>query len=98
MSAVCVRAYAQRSERPEGAQLADVFCRQARLRAEALFAALGDTPAALDAKVARRVLDGRYAFLEDGIVNPPGDEAWVAAWQPGPSSVEDVRRRIPPPA
>jgi alkylation response protein AidB-like acyl-CoA dehydrogenase len=98
MSAVCVRAHAQRSERPEGAQLADVFCRQARLRAEALFAALWDNTDALDAKVARRVLDGRYAFLEDGIVNPPGDEAWVAAWQPGPSSVEDVRRRIPPPA
>ncbi len=28
----------------------------------------------------------------------PADEAWVAAWQPGPSTVADVRRRIPPPA
>jgi alkylation response protein AidB-like acyl-CoA dehydrogenase len=48
--------------------------------------------------VARRVLDGRYAFLEEGIVTPPADGAWVAGWQPGPATVDDVRRRIPPSA
>jgi alkylation response protein AidB-like acyl-CoA dehydrogenase len=97
MSAVCVRARAERRDRPEGVELADLFCRQARLRAEALFTALFDNTDALDVKVARRALDGRYAFLEDGIVTPPSDAAWVAAWQPGPATVEDVRRRIPPP-
>jgi hypothetical protein len=98
MSAVCVRARAERTDRPEGVELADVFCRQARLRAEALFAGLWDNTDALDVKVARRVLDGRYAFLEEGIVTRPSDQAWVAAWQPGPATVDDVRRRIPPPA
>jgi hypothetical protein len=44
------------------------------------------------------VLDGRYAFLEEGVVNPPAEEAWVSAWQPGPATVPDVRRRLPPPA
>ncbi|MDQ7902970.1 acyl-CoA dehydrogenase family protein [Phytohabitans sp. ZYX-F-186] len=97
MSAVCVRARAERSTRPEGVELADLFCRQARLRAEALFAALWDNTDSLDTKVARRVLEGRYEFLEDGIVPPPSDAAWVATWEPGPSAAEDVRRRIPPP-
>jgi alkylation response protein AidB-like acyl-CoA dehydrogenase len=98
MSAVCVRARAERRDRPEGVELADLFCRQARLRAEALFAALFDNTDALDVKVARRAMEGRYAFLEEGIVTAQSDAAWVAAWQPGPSTSEDVRRRIPPPA
>ncbi|BCB84385.1 acyl-CoA dehydrogenase family protein [Phytohabitans suffuscus] len=97
MSAVCVRARAERSSRPEGTELADLFCRQARLRAEALFAALWDNTDALDTKVARRVLEGRYEFLEEGVVTPPTDAAWVSTWEPGPSTAEDVRRRIPPP-
>jgi len=98
MSAVCVRARAERPDRPEGVELADLFCQQARLRAEALFAALWDNTDSLDVKVARRVLDGRYAFVEEGVVTPPTDNAWVAAWQPGPATVDDVRRRIPPAA
>ncbi|GLY99424.1 acyl-CoA dehydrogenase family protein [Actinoplanes sp. NBRC 103695] len=95
MSAVCVRARAERGDHPGGMELADAFCRQARLRAEALFAAMWDNTDEVDVKVARRVLDGRYTFLEEGIVSRPSDDAWVAAWQPGPATVEDVRRRIP---
>src|SRR4030095_14486979 len=78
MSAVCVRARAERAGRPEGMELADLFCRQARLRAEALFTGLWDHTDSLDVKAARRVLDGRYAFLEEGIVAPAATEAWVA--------------------
>ncbi|BFU45084.1 acyl-CoA dehydrogenase family protein [Krasilnikovia sp. MM14-A1004] len=98
MSAVCVRARAERRDRPEGVELADLFCRQARLRAEALFAGLWDNTDSLDVRLARRALDGRYAFLEEGIVTPASDGDWVAAWHPGPATVDDVRRRIPPPA
>jgi alkylation response protein AidB-like acyl-CoA dehydrogenase len=98
MSAVCVRARAQRATQPEGVELADLFCRQARLRAEALFAALWDNTDSLDAKVAKRVLEGRYEFVEQGVVVPPSDAAWVSTWEPGPSTAEDVRRRIPPPS
>jgi hypothetical protein len=96
MSAVCVRARAERRDRPEGMELADLFCQQARLRTAALFGALWENTDSLDAKAAQRVLDGRYAFLEEGIVTAPADGAWVAAWQPGPTTVDDVRRRIPP--
>src|SRR6476619_1444365 len=94
MSAVCVRARAQRRDRPEGVELADLFCQQARLRAETLFAALWDNTDSAAAKLARHVLDGRYAFREEGIVTASTDRAWVTAWQPGPATAADVRRRI----
>ncbi|MEU4690299.1 acyl-CoA dehydrogenase family protein [Actinoplanes sp. NPDC023714] len=98
MSAVCARARAEQKSCPEGRELADLFCRQSRLRAEALFAALWDNTDRLDVKAAERVLGGRYAFLEEGVIAPdPAGLAWVAAWQPGPAEVPDVRRRIPRP-
>ena len=97
MSAVCVRARAERSSRPEGVELADLFCRQARLRVERLFAALWDNTDAPDATAAKGILAGRYAYLEDGVITRAGEQDWVASWTPGPSSVPDVRRRIPPP-
>lgn len=97
MSAVCVRARAEREARPEGVELADLFCRQAQLRVEAHFAALWQNTDSLDVTAAKRILAGRYAFLEEGIVPPAADEPWVSTWQPGPSSAEDVRRRIPRP-
>ncbi|MEV4757902.1 acyl-CoA dehydrogenase family protein [Micromonospora sp. NPDC049559] len=97
ISAVCVRARAERESRPEGVELADLFSRQARLRAETLFRELWENTDSVEAAAARRVLAGRYAFLEEGVVTPESDAAWVAAWEPGPSTVEDVRRRIPSP-
>jgi hypothetical protein len=95
MSAVCVRARAERDVQPAGVELADLFCRQARRRAEELFRSLWDNTDSVDVAAAKRIVAGRYAFLEDGVVTPDRDRAWVAAWQPGPSSVPDVRRRIP---
>ncbi|XLD92298.1 acyl-CoA dehydrogenase family protein [Polymorphospora sp. A560] len=96
MAATCVRAKAERETRPEGMELADLFCRQARLRAERLFAELWDNTDSIDVKAAKRILGGRYAFLEDGVVTPATDVDQVAAWEPGPATVRDVRRRIPP--
>jgi len=95
MSAACVRARAEAGG-PDGAagrELADVFCRQARLRAEALFDTLWDNTDAVDVAAARRVVDGRYAFVEEGVLPIPDEGPWVAPWVPGPSTVEDVRRR-----
>jgi alkylation response protein AidB-like acyl-CoA dehydrogenase len=92
MAATCVRARSEAD--PAGRELADLFCRQARLRAEALFASLWDNTDALDVQAARRVVDGRYAFLEDGVLGPDGPGEWVSSWAPGPSTVEDVRRRL----
>ena len=96
MSAVCVRAHTERDHRPAGLELADLYCKQARLRADALFTALWDNTDTLDVTAARRVLDGRYAFLEDGVVSPADERPWVAVYPPGAATVEDVRRRIPP--
>jgi hypothetical protein len=96
MSAACVRASAERSTHPEGAELAELFCEQSRLRVDKLFAGLWENTDALDVAIAKRVADGRYTFLEAGIVPPPPAGDWVAHWEPGPSTVPDVRRRIPP--
>ncbi|WP_036372819.1 acyl-CoA dehydrogenase family protein [Micromonospora sp. ATCC 39149] len=95
MSAVCVRAYAEKDARPEHVELADLFCRQARLRVDALFAGLWANTDSVDVAAARRILAGRYAALEDGVITPPAELPWVARWTPGPSTAEDVRRRIP---
>ncbi|TDC73234.1 DUF1974 domain-containing protein [Micromonospora sp. KC606] len=97
MSAVCVRAYAEKDTRPENVELADLFCRQARVRVEQLFTALWENTDSVDVAAAKRILAGRYASLEGGVVTPPADAPWVARWQPGPATVPDVRRRIPPP-
>jgi alkylation response protein AidB-like acyl-CoA dehydrogenase len=94
MTAACVRASAER--RPEGTELADLFCRQARLRVRTLFDDLWRNTDDRDVAFARKVTEGRYAFAEEGVVPPPTDGEWVAPWQPGESTAEDVRRRIPP--
>ncbi len=93
MSASCVRATA--SDRAEEQELADLFCQQSRLRIEALFTDLWTNSDAVDVAASKRVTDGRYAFLEDGIVPAPTEGEWVAPWEPGASTAQDVRRRIP---
>jgi alkylation response protein AidB-like acyl-CoA dehydrogenase len=95
IAATCGRARAERQSHPEGMELADLFCRQARLRAENLFDALWDNTDAADTALARKVVAGRYAFLEEGVIPPPTSGEWVASWQPGPSTERDVRRRVP---
>jgi hypothetical protein len=94
MAAACVKARAERAQHPEGVELADLFCRQARLRVEALFERLWTNTDAVDVRAAKRVVAGRYAFLEEGVVPLPTDGDQVAKWQPGPSEVPDVRRRL----
>ncbi|GIH20586.1 acyl-CoA dehydrogenase [Rugosimonospora africana] len=93
MSAACVRARAAGETERE---LADLFCRQARLRVDALFGSMWDNTDAVDVAAAKRVVDGRYAWLEEGVLPPPGEGDWVSTWSPGPSTVEDVRRRLAP--
>ncbi|MEV6967193.1 acyl-CoA dehydrogenase family protein [Hamadaea sp. NPDC051192] len=93
IAATCVRA--QASGRAEERELADLFCRQARDRAERSFRRLHRNTDAADVRGSTRIVDGRYAFLEDGILPPPETGDWVATWEPGPSSETDVRRRLP---
>lgn len=68
MSAACSRAQmlAARGQR-EAVELADVFCRESRLRVRALFRDVyGPADGALYA-LATRVLRGEHAWLEEGI-------------------------------
>ncbi|MEV0040073.1 acyl-CoA dehydrogenase family protein [Streptomyces sp. NPDC050804] len=98
MSAACVRAELLRTKGEHGReayQLADAFCRQARIRVEELFGRLWSNTDELDRKVVSGVLAGRYTWLEDGIIDPSGDGPWIADATPGPSSRPDVHRHIP---
>ncbi|MGO8850166.1 acyl-CoA dehydrogenase family protein [Mycobacterium sp.] len=99
MSAVCVQAQAQRAADPElgrqAYELADAFCQQARLRVEALFDALWTNTDSSDVALTRDVLQGRYAWLEDGIVDQSeGTGPWIAHWEPGESTESNLARRF----
>ncbi len=81
MIATCVRAHRDVKRNPADRtplELADLFCRLSRRKVEQLFAGLqsNDDPEAY--RVARRVLDGKYSWLETGII-PPQEAAQPAA-------------------
>ncbi|AEN12690.1 MULTISPECIES: acyl-CoA dehydrogenase family protein [unclassified Streptomyces] len=97
MSAACVRAEHLRATGDHGReayQLADVFCRQARLRVEELFARLWANTDDIDRRVVDGVLSGTYAWLEEGVIDPSGDGPWIADATPGPATGENVHRPI----
>jgi alkylation response protein AidB-like acyl-CoA dehydrogenase len=97
MSAVCVRAHmdAAETERGQSAiELADAFCRQARVRVDELFDRLWRNTDAHDSRLAKKALSGEYAWLEDGIIDPSIPGPWIAAAEPGPSKRDNVHRTI----
>jgi alkylation response protein AidB-like acyl-CoA dehydrogenase len=63
----------------EAVQLADVFCRQARRRADALFAELFDNDDDASYALAQDVLAGRFTWDEEGILDLSGDGPRVAS-------------------
>ncbi len=79
MTAVCLRAREDAARLGRGPQeLAEGFCRQARQRVEALFHDLWHNTDDTDTRIARRVMAGRYTFLEEGVLDPSIDGPWVA--------------------
>jgi hypothetical protein len=68
--------YAQtiRNEHPERAEsataLADLFCKQARRRADDLFGALFSNDDDANYELAQGVLEGKHTWIEEGIVDP----------------------------
>ncbi|QLE74233.1 acyl-CoA dehydrogenase [Streptomyces rectiverticillatus] len=97
MSAACVRAERLRAEGEHGAEayeLADAFCRQARIRTEELFGRLWTNTDDLDRKVVSGVMSGAYEWLEAGILDPSGDGPWIADATPGPAKTDNVHRPI----
>jgi alkylation response protein AidB-like acyl-CoA dehydrogenase len=59
--------------REQARELADLFCRQAKRRADDLFEALWSNDDDENKAAADKLLDGRYAWLEEGIVDPSGE-------------------------
>ncbi|OBG63822.1 acyl-CoA dehydrogenase family protein [Mycobacterium sp. E3339] len=99
MSAACVRAEAQRAVDPavgqQAYELADTFCRQATLRVDALFDALWSNTDGCDVRLTREVLQGRYAWLEQGIIDQSeGTGPWIAHWEQGASTETNLARRF----
>ena len=100
MSAACTRAQldatdAAGTERGgTGLELADAFCAQARLRCDELFGQLWANSDGTDSALSRRILAGRYRWLENGIIDPSTPGPWVAAAEPGPSKHDNVHRYV----
>jgi hypothetical protein len=82
ISSAVVYADTLQRERPERAAeavaLADLFCRQARRRADALFAELFDNDDDAAYALAQDVLEGRYTWVEEGVIDPSGEGPMVA--------------------
>lgn len=96
MSAAAVRAHAmRRAAQPHAAEameLADLFCRQARRKVTQLFRDLWANDDVRKYRVALRILEGRHAWLEDGILQPPQHQvpgAAPAVTPPEPTPVEE---------
>ncbi|QEC46934.1 acyl-CoA dehydrogenase [Baekduia soli] len=82
ISSAVVYADTLQRERPghadEAVALADLFCRQARRRADALFAALFDNDDDAAYALAQDVLAGDFTWIEEGISDPSGSGPEVA--------------------
>jgi len=91
MTAACVRAQRDRAD-ATAVELADAFCRQARVRSEQLFDQLWHNCDDSDQTLARGVLEGRYTWLEEGILDPSIEGPWIA--QEGGAAEHDVHRVI----
>ncbi|MDT7721042.1 MAG: hypothetical protein QOE94_2053, partial [Mycobacterium sp.] len=87
MTAACVRAQRDRAD-ATAVELADAFCRQATVRSEQLFDQLWHNCDDSDQTLARGVLEGRYTWLEEGILDPSIEGPWIA--QDGGAAEHDV--------
>lgn len=94
MAAVCSRAQMLEDDVSNAAALADVFCRQARLRIERLFDALWRNTDGIDELLAREILEGRYTWLEADVLDiSEGTGPWIAPSRRGDEPVPNMARR-----
>lgn len=96
MAAACSRAQLLKENGQRGGYvLADVFCRQARVRIEALLEALWNNSDDADRLVSGRVLAGDFAWLESGVIDASeGTGPWIVEAVGGPSTATNVARRV----
>jgi alkylation response protein AidB-like acyl-CoA dehydrogenase len=77
----------------EAAELADLFCRNARRRVDRLFRDLWNNEDARNYRMAQRVVEGRYTWLETGILDPSGSGPMISEPQaPGEERVDPGMR------
>ncbi|MEV1116167.1 acyl-CoA dehydrogenase family protein [Actinosynnema sp. NPDC049800] len=89
ISAACVKAAA---DGDRAVRLADAFAAQARVRVDELFDRLWRNSDDSDARLARHVLDGRFTWLEEGVLDPSGPGPWIADSTHRASTAENVHR------
>ena len=77
MTAACVRAQRDQAD-GTSVELADAFCRQARNRAEQLFDQLWRNSDDSDRELTRGVLEGRYTWMEEAIIDPSIEGPWIS--------------------
>jgi alkylation response protein AidB-like acyl-CoA dehydrogenase len=87
--AVCVRA---RAAGPEDLPVADLFCRQARLRVDDLFRSLHRNTDGADIALAKRVMADELTHVEDGILDLTGDLPLVAV--PDDAAPQNLHRAV----
>ena len=82
------REHPERKE--QSAELAALFCRQAKRRADTLFTELWSNDDDENRGTADHVLSGRYTWLEDGVSDPSGEGPMIPAevhdQQPAPAA------------
>ena len=67
--------------------LADLFCKQARTRAEKLFDELWSNNDDANYAAAQDVLKGRFQWIEEGVADPSGDGPMIAGQPEAPAEV-----------
>jgi alkylation response protein AidB-like acyl-CoA dehydrogenase len=93
MSAACVRARRDGHDNT-AADLADAFCRQARVRVDDLFDHLWRNCDDSDRRLARDVLADRFTWLEEGVLDPSIEGPWIAQEASTEGRRENVHRPI----
>jgi hypothetical protein len=87
MACACVYANTIEEEHPDRAaearELADLFCQQAHRRVDRLFTELWSNDDDANYKLAQGVLEGRYTFIEEGVLDPSGEGPAVAGQPEG---------------
>jgi alkylation response protein AidB-like acyl-CoA dehydrogenase len=86
MSAACVYAHTigrdDPARREQAYELADLFCNQARRRAEAEFKALWSNDDDAQYKAAQRILKGEFAWFDEHVLDPAGDGPMIPEHEP----------------
>jgi alkylation response protein AidB-like acyl-CoA dehydrogenase len=92
MSSTVVYANTIESEHPhradEARELADLFCQQSRRRVSTLFTGLWANNDDANYKAAQKVLEGRYSWVEESVLDPSGEGPMIA------EQTEDVKEAV----